>query len=325
MADLTAQEWFALGTRVPHDRGAKKILGPGDSTDSPHVIHVFRRTDRVGAADERASWTTLLPGFPDGSFGWAKIDQQLGADGAGSKLYVEYVGQGDSDKPRDYPYGTMERADLVESLWEAEGIGSSLVVAFDFSSLVALELLSRQGERLARDRDATPRITGVLLINGGLFADAHSHPWFATPLFKSPIGGLITWFGQRSRFAFMRLYKPLFAKEYRATSDELNESYEAISRRNGVAVLSKMSGFVDEHRANSERWDLRRVFLASREDVSFLVVGSEGDQFEPDQIVKARERVGGEGLDIRTVPGGHQTIVEHPELFGSLIRESRAR
>ena len=38
-------------------------------------------------------------------------------DDLGPRLYVEPAGQGDSDKPRDYPYSTVERADLVEALW----------------------------------------------------------------------------------------------------------------------------------------------------------------------------------------------------------------
>ncbi len=116
--NVTAQGWFALGERIPYDRRAKRILSPGDTTDSPDVVHVFQRVVRDGAA----VWTTFLPGFPDGSFGWVKVDEQLSGNGMTPRLYVEFVGQGDSDKPAEYPYGTMERADLVQALWEAEGI-----------------------------------------------------------------------------------------------------------------------------------------------------------------------------------------------------------
>ena len=114
-SNVTAQEWFALGERVPYDTQAKRIL-EGDTADSSDVVNVFRRVDRENAQDEEAVWTTFLPGFPDGSFGWAKVDQHMNGDGRGSELFVEYVGQGDSDKPADYPYGTMERADLVDCL-----------------------------------------------------------------------------------------------------------------------------------------------------------------------------------------------------------------
>ena len=319
--NVSAQEWFALGERVAYDHRAKRILGPDDTTGSQDVLSVFRRVVNADAPDESATWTTLLPGFPDGSFGWAKVDQYLAQNPREPMLYVEYVGQGESDKPRDYPYSTMERADLVEALWEAEGITSTTLVSFDYSSLVVLELLSRQLERREKGDDPLPRIEGVLLVNGGLFADAHSHTWLTTPVFKSPIGPMMAWVGQRSRFAFNQLLKPLFSKDYGVTSDELNEIYDAVSRRNGVAFVNKAAGFVDEHKANADRWDLRRLFLPWRDSVSFVIAGSEGDPLERNQIVKTRERLGEYGIDVRLLPGGHFTTSEQPELFAQMIDE----
>ncbi len=320
-SNLTAEQWFALGERVPYDYRAKRILRPGDATDSPDLVHVFQRVVRDGPPSEKAVWATFLPGFPDGSFGWAGVDRYLATDELVPRIFVEYVGQGDSDKPADYRYSTMERADLVESLWQAHGIKSTFVVTFDFSSLVSLELLSRQLERLESGSKAVARIEKVLLINGGLFADAHSHPWLTTPLLKTPMGKMGTWVAQRSKFAFNEMVKVMWSKEYNVSSEELGEYYEAITRRNGAAFMSNGAGFVDEHKANADRWDLRRVFLASHEIVSFHLVGSEGDPFEPNQIVKARERLGEYGLDIRVLPGGHLTTSEHPGALAEIIQE----
>jgi len=318
---LTAQQWFDLGERIPYDRRARKILRPGDTTDLPDVDHVFQRVVTGGSANEDAVWTTFLPGFPDGSFGWAKVDQSFAAGALVPKIFVEYVGQGDSDKPANYPHSTMERADLVEALWLAQGIKSTFVVTFDFSSLVVLELLRRQHERLNSASKTGTRIKKVLIINGGLFADAHSHPWLTTPLLKSPMGRMGTWVAQRSRFAFNEMVKVLWSKEYKVTSEELGQYYEAITRRNGAAFMSKGAWFVDEHKANADRWDLRRVYFALRESVSFHIVGSEGDPFEPNQIVAARERLGAYGIDIRMLPGGHLTTSEQPEALAQIIQE----
>ena len=221
------QEWYALGNRNTYDYGAKRMLPLDDTGKSQDTVRVFQRLVRNGSWRDEAAWVTFLPGFPDGSFGWSKVDQLLTDDGRGSKLFVEYVGQGDSDKPSDYPYSTMERADLVEATWEAEGIISTFVVTFDYSSLVLLELLSRQKERIDGGDKLATKIHGVLLINGGLFADAHSHPWLTTPALKSPMGGMITWVGQHSRVALKRLIKPMFSKEYDVTSEELDEIAEA--------------------------------------------------------------------------------------------------
>ena len=318
---VTADDWFALGARVAYDRRAKEILQVGDSTGSPDVIQVFRRVAHAEAVPENAIWTSFLPGWPDGSFGWAKVDQQLTGDTSTPRLYVEYVGHGDSDKPLDYPYGTMERADLVEALWKAEGITSTFIVGFDYSSIVALELLSRQQERLERGDDLPTIIEGVLLINGGLFVDAHTHPWYTTPILKSPLGGWVTALAQRSKRAFGELMKPLWSKDYDVTAAELDELFSAIGRRNGVAALSRSAGFVDQHKRNAERWDLGGLFHALKDSVSFHIVGSEKDPFEWRQAIAARERLGAHGLDVRILPGGHLTTSEHPDLLANIIRE----
>ena len=321
----TAEAWFAQGERVPYDLGAKRIVRPDEATESAKVVNVYRRVDRGGAPDETATWTSFLPGWPDGSFGWAKVDQHLQGVDIGPRLYVEYVGHGDSDKPAYYPYGTTERADLVEAQWQAEGIASTFIVTFDYSSIVTLELLSRQQEKLDQGLTPATRIAGVLLMNGGLFADGHTHPWLTTPVLKSPIGGLITRLAQRSKFGFHQLMKSLWSPDYAVTEEELGQYYDAMSRRNGIALLNKSAGFVDGHKRNADRWDLRRLFFALREDVSFHVAGSEGDPFEWKQIEKARERLGDHGIDIRVLPGGHLTTSEHPERLARIIEEVAPR
>ena len=320
---ITAQEWFSTGMRVPYDPIKKKIKDlKNNNTESD--IHVWKRVERNRKTNNQGTWTTFLPGFPDGSFGWAKVDQQLNNNSIHHELYIEYLGQGDSDKPSGYSYGTMERADLVEALWEAEGIKSTFVVTFDYSSLVVLELLSRQEDRLKQGIESGTKIESVLMANGGYFADAHSHPMMTTPLLKSPLGQIITWFGQRSRFMSKQLLKSLFSKEYRLSTTESNEIYNAISRRNGFFFLNRASGFVTEHRAKyKERWDLHRLYLSLRDSVSFHIVGSEGDVFERNQVVKAKERLGKQGLDIRMLPGGHMITSEQPNKFARIIEEVR--
>ena len=321
ISNVTAREWFARGRRVPYDRRAKEILRSVVETDSPDVVHVFRRIEKDATLGSGAVWTSYLPGWPDGSFGWAKVDQHLSGVNVGPRLFVEYVGHGESDKPGDYPYGTMERADLVEALWKDQGIKSTFIVGFDYSSIVALELLSRQLDLREKGLEPSTSIDGVLLINGGLFVDAHTHPWFTTPVLKSPIGGLVTSLAQRSKFAFGELMRSLWSKNYHVTPEELGELFDAIGRRNGVFALSKSAGFVDGHKRNAERWDLGRIFHASKDTVSFHIVGSEEDPFEGRQAVAARKRLGAFGLDVRILPGGHLTTSEHPDLLAKIIQE----
>ncbi|MEU4295634.1 alpha/beta hydrolase [Kribbella sp. NPDC026596] len=132
---VTAEQWYAGGERIPYDPDSARVLPGGP-------IRVFQRL--VGAdPGVDATWLTMLPGFPDGSYGWAQVDGMLGDD-LGPRLYVEPVGQGDSDAPRKYRYSTMERADLVEALWRHHGVRRTVVVTFDYTSLALLELLRRK-------------------------------------------------------------------------------------------------------------------------------------------------------------------------------------
>ena len=125
-----------------------------------------------------------------------------------------------------------------------------------------MELLARKQERLAAGQPVVPRTDAVLIVNGGLFADAHSHPWHATPLIKSFLGGPAMWAAQRSEPIFGQVIGSanLFSKDYGVTRDEIHELYSAITRGAGAAFLHR-AGYVAEHQANADRWDLRRVYL----------------------------------------------------------------
>jgi pimeloyl-ACP methyl ester carboxylesterase len=322
-ARVRAADWFAGGQRVGYDPGSARILSEQEAATTPGSLHVF---ERVAAAEQGADtvWLTMLPGFPDGSYAWAQVDRLLGDD-LGPRLYVEPVGQGDSDKPRDYPYSTVERADLVEALWRHHGVRRTVVVTFDYTSLALLELLRRQLERTASGDAAGPVITAVLMVNGGLFADAHTHPWQGTPLLRSPLGALAMRGWQNSQRGFDAGWKRahMYSRSYRPAPEELGEVWSAITRRDGAAFAHNAAGFVGEHRRNAQRWDLAAIARALHGTVALYVGGSDEDAYEHRQIQATRDRV--PEANVLTFPGGHLTTSEHPDLLAAAIRDIAAR
>jgi pimeloyl-ACP methyl ester carboxylesterase len=320
---VTAAEWFAGGQRIPYDPESARILTEEEAAVAPGALRVFERVATTGH-DADAVWLTLLPGFPDGSYGWAQVDRMLG-DGPGPRLYVEPVGQGDSDKPRHYPYSTIERADLVGALWRHHGVRCTVVVTIDYTSLALLELLRRQLERTASGGTAAPVITAAFMINGGLFADAHTHPWRGTPLLRSPLGALAMREWQRSPRAFPAGWKQagMYSRSYHPTPGELTELWSAITRRDGAAFVHNAAGFVGEHRRHAQRWDLAAIARELGGTVALYAGGSEEDAYEHRQIPAARERV--PQAEVLTFPGGHLTTGEHPDLLAAAIRDIAAR
>ena len=320
---VTAAEWFAGGRRIPYDPESACVLTEEEAAASPRALRVFERVV-AAKADMDSVWLTLLPGYPDGSYGWAQVDRLLGND-LGPRLYVEPVGQGDSDKPRKYRYSTFERADLVEALWRHHGVRRTVVVTFDYTSLALLELLRRQLERSRSLGADNATITAALMVNGGLFADAHTHPWQGTPLLASPLGGFLMRGSQRSPqvFATGWMRARMYSNGYRPSEEELHELWSAITRHDGAAFLHDAAGFVKEHRRHAERWDLARIAGELDGTVALHVGGSAEDPYEHRQIQATRERV--PEAEILTFPGGHLTTSEHPDLLAAAIRDIAAR
>jgi len=83
--------WFASGERLGYDPKTRTI-------DPAASQKIFIRVD----GDVKDA-VTFLPGYPDGSIGWARLLPYLPDAAAMPKLFVEYLGMGDSDKPRSAP------------------------------------------------------------------------------------------------------------------------------------------------------------------------------------------------------------------------------
>ena len=325
---VTAAAWFGVGQRIPYDPESARVLTEEEAAATPGALRVFERV----AAEERDAdtvWLTLLPGFPEGSYGWAQVDGMLGDD-LGPRLYMEPAGQGDSDKPRHYPYSTVERANLVEALWLHHRVRRTVVVTFDYTSLALLELLRRQlehrppGRATVRDT-AGPVITAVFMVNGGLFADMHTHPWQGTPLLRTPLGALGMRRAQRSSrvFGTAMTQARMYSRGYRPSPEELAEMWSAVTRRDGAAFLHNAAGFVGEHRRHAQRWDLAAIARDLNGTVALYVGGSDEDPYEHRQILATRERV--PQAEVLTFPGGHLTTSEHPDLLAAVIRDIAVR
>ena len=305
----SAQTWFAGGERVGYDPNARAMVRTQGA-----ALSVFLRRE-----GDLAHAVSFLPGFPDGSFGWAKVLSNLPNAAEMAKLFVEYVGMGDSDKPKDYAYSTAERTDLVEAIWRDFGVQSTTLVAFDFSSLVVLEHLRRRLERSEQGEPVGgPEIREVYIFNCGLFPGGHSHPWYTTPVLRRlPNRARLRL--ARSFTVFKMLAGVMWSKGYQVTDAEVREVYNAINRHDGGFYLAGAAGFAADHKAQGDRLDFGHLFEAYRDQFPFLVGGSDEDPFEHRQVDLAQKGLGKLGLQIVRLPGGHLTTHEHPEALAASI------
>ena len=299
--------WYNGGDRLAYDPKRRAL--------SENALGVFIRWD-----GDLSRAVSFLPGFPDGSSGWASVLPYLPSGSAMPKLFLDYLGMGDSDKPSDYRFSTAERTDLVETLWRELGVESTTLVAFDFSSLVVLEHLRRRLERAARgEPEGGPEIRGVFIFNGGLFPDGHSHPWWTTPILRRLPAQAGPIFASQSFGMFMMVGGVMWRRRFAGRTEAGRRVYESLRRRDGMSYLSQAAGFAADHKAQGERLDFGPLYMAWRDRFPFLVGGSEQDAFEHRQIDLAERRLARFGLDVARLPGGHMTTDEEPRALAELI------
>lgn len=184
-----------------------------------------------------------------------------------ARLYLDYEGQGDSDTPINSSSSntstTKQRADLVEALWKAHGIQRSVVVSAGDSSLVVMELLQRQRQRLAAG-SPFPKILHVLSLNGRYVAKTRHSSQLATVtqlLRTERMGPSLAAKAQRSDFTLAQCLGPYL----KGSSRQVRKQVQKVVRRNqGAHALVEMARTVDDHLLEKHRyrWHLPHLLKA---------------------------------------------------------------
>lgn len=313
---VSAEEWFTKGQRVPFDPAKKRILDKPNSRS----VNVWKRVVAPFALCHTTRWLTFLPGPPDGTFSFSKVDDSLNT---APRLYLEFVGLGDSDKPNDYAHSVMERANLVEAHWRAEKVRRTVLVCQSCSSMVMMELLNRQQERLSLGLPLRTRIEHVLCFNGAYFSHTHTpHPLNSSQFINNTVGKVAVRAAQRSDTVLETIIRKCFSKEYKVSKQEVREIGAAVRRHKGMNYFtSKATRYIEEHKTNANRWDLVNVYKMTRKlGITFKIVGSEQDKFEFKSFHLARELLDRkDGIQFETFTGGYYVCWENPHRVAGLI------
>jgi pimeloyl-ACP methyl ester carboxylesterase len=280
------EQWWSQGERV------EIALGEVDRT-------IFVR--RIGAGPAM----TLLHGFPSSSYDWARMVPSLASDHA--LLLVDFLGFGASEKPAAHEYSIHEQADLIESIWAREGIGSTVVVAHDYAVSVTQELLARRA-----DQALSVELVGVHFLNGGLYPDLHRPQPSQTALLDAEQGPRIS--AGITAELWVEALKPTFAEGFDAAAD-CAEMWRAMSREDGQLIAHRLIRYLPDRAIHGERW----VSALETTDVPLSFVWGMLDPVSGAHMARrVRERLPDApfaGLD--TV--GHWPALEAPERVAAAI------
>ncbi len=201
---------------------------------------------------------TLLHGFPSSSHDWAKVAPALAER---YELFApDFLGFGASDKPADHPYSITEQADLIQALWEIEGVTETHVVAHDYAVSVVQELLARRAEGTL-----STEIERAHLLNGGLYPDLHHPEPAQTALLDAEQGPRLS--ANLNKELIVQALTPTFAAGYDATHDT-EQIWRSLRREDGYRNLHLLIRYMTDRTRNQVRW----VDALERTDVPLAFV-----------------------------------------------------
>ena len=216
---LTCEQWRASG-------------GQFDSSLGP----VFTKTQGRGRT------LLLIHGFPTASWDWAKLWPALTP--RFRCLTLDMIGFGFSVKPKHIAYSIRAQADLCEAFLAGQNVAEYTIIAHDYGDTVAQELLARHNEGSARQK-----ITGIVLLNGGLFPETHQ-PLLLQKLLASPLGPVIARLTTYRKFAAN--LRSICAQPL--AEAELEGMWRLMTFNDGLAILPKLISYMAERRKHRERW-----------------------------------------------------------------------
>ncbi len=235
---LTLSDWFNGGERL--FVRLQRRLADQESKSRTLEFKIFSRVDGEGQI------ITCLHGFPTCSWDFARIIPPL-VDRYRT-LAFDFLGFGDSDKPGGHRYSLLEQADLTEAVWKHYHIDRTCLVAHDYGSTVAVELLSRQ-----LNGELATRLTGIVLMNAGLYIDLQ-RPLLAQRLLQVPLAGALLSRVINQSF-FDRQFASLFSPSHPVSEDDLRQYWSAIKRHDGLHIYHRLIYYLTERRLNKERWE----------------------------------------------------------------------
>lgn len=207
------------------------------------VDHGPTRADPNGA-----STLLLLHGFPTSSHDFHASLDRLALD---HRVIVhDHLGFGLSDKPVEYSYSLLEQAEHAMALWRELGVEQAHLLAHDYGTSVATEILARlQRDPIGRSL----ALEALVLCNGSMHIEL-AQLSVAQRLLEGPTV-LARAFAQLSNRPFFdsRIRNTL-GPDSRLDDRELQAMWDAVVRAGGRQRLVDISSYLEERRRFWHRW-----------------------------------------------------------------------
>ncbi|MCB9476816.1 MAG: alpha/beta hydrolase [Deltaproteobacteria bacterium] len=159
----------------------------------------------------------------------------------------DHLGFGLSDKPSDYSYSLVDQADFALALWRKLGVKSAHILAHDYGTSVATEIVARAGFGIE-----PVTIESLTLCNGSVHIELADLRVIQRLLADPRTGPMVA--KLTNRHIFHQQMRRLWADPAKASDAELGVLWEGLTRDDGRRNLPTISRYIHERRRLWHRW-----------------------------------------------------------------------
>lgn len=187
----------------------------------------------------------VLHGYPTSSYDYYKVLPEL------SKHYRviihDHLGFGFSDKPLDYSYSLLDQADLALQLWQLLGVKKVHLLAHDYGTSVATEIIARNN-----NNELTIEIENLTLCNGSMHIELSKLRTIQKLLKNKWLGKYVA---KLTTYAiFSKNLRNVYFDKTKVSNNELKDMWMQLEYNEGRKVIHKLSQYINERYTYWNRW-----------------------------------------------------------------------
>ena len=251
----------------------------------------------------------ILHGYPTCSFDYYKALPYL------SQTYRvivhDHLGFGYSDKPKDYSYSLIEQADFVLNLWHKLGINQAHIVAHDYGTSVATEILARDNENKLKPF----KIDSLTLCNGSMHIELAQLRTIQKLLLNRFTGPIVARLSNKKTLA--RNLKNIYFDASTINQQEINALWIMMTYNHGKSVLHKTTQYIKQRYTYWDRW----IGALKATELPINIVWAKDD---PVAVLKIAETIYEETKNSELVvldDLGHFPMLEDPKRWAKAVVE----
>ena len=160
----------------------------------------------------------------------------------------DHLGFGFSDKPKDYSYSLLTQTDQALALWHQLGVQSAVVLAHDYGTSIATELLAR----IEDSTDIGINLKQFLLCNGSMHIEMAQLRWIQKLLLNRVTGPFVARLSNKRTLA--RNLKQIYHDASQLTPIEIDALWTMMTHKQGRAVLHQVTQYISQRKHYWHRW-----------------------------------------------------------------------